>query len=234
MFISSGLIRFRNNSLVIEVDSELFRYYFLQLVNNVGKVNKAVENKAHFIVIENLEMLFKDKKSGLAKIFAHGEFKNKIQQIAAMSNLPIIEVDATATSQIEPVSGEWGYRNLNDFDGALVTTSGKHLESDGYVAGSNIAKRALCFHTDLKILSLKGDGVNWVTKGGGSRISGMLGIKAEDSFKIIDGKIKKNSKVVAPSNFKQVVRYYLHEGKWLDNKQHDDIIQSIKEAATSG
>jgi hypothetical protein len=216
---------------------ELWKYRDNLLDDSLKKlsysiVSKAVEHKCHFIALENLEMLFKDKKGSLSKIFAHGAFKDKIQQIAAMNNLPVVEVDATATSQIEPVSGEWGYRNLNDFDGALVTTSGKHLESDGYVAGSNIAKRALCFHTDLKILSLKGDGVNWVTRGGGARISGMLGIKSEDSFKILNGEIKKNSKVVAPSDFKCQVRYYLHDGKWVDNKTHDEIIQTIKDSAS--
>lgn len=55
MFTSSGLIRFRNNSLVIEIDSELFRYYFLQLVNNIGKVNKPLYSP-HITIIGFTEM----------------------------------------------------------------------------------------------------------------------------------------------------------------------------------
>ena len=41
MFTSLGKLSFRNNSLVVDVDTELFRYYYQQLVNNTkGKLNK--------------------------------------------------------------------------------------------------------------------------------------------------------------------------------------------------
>ena len=191
-------------------------------------VSKAVENKCHFIAVENLEMLFKDKKGTLSNVFAHGEFKNKIEQIAAMNNMPVVEVDSTATSQIHPITGEWGYRKLDEFDGDFISSTGEKLDSDGYVAGSNIAKRALCFHTDLKILSVKGDGINWIPRSEGVRIAGMLGIKKTDSFQFIDGKIQINSGVVAPDNFKTQLQYYFHNGKWIIKKEHDDILQSIK------
>lgn len=188
-------------------------------------VYTAVQKKCDFIAVENLELTFKN--NDLSNIFSYGEFKNKIEQISAMYQLPVIEVDPTATSQINPVSGEWGYRDLNDFDGDFISEDLNKFDSDSYVAASNIAKRALCFHGDLKIIKVKGDGINWIPYGAGTRIRGMFGLKIDDSFSIINGDIKKNSKNKS-FNTSIVKRFYLHNKKWVDEDAHNTIINSIK------
>lgn len=195
-------------------------------------VAKAVEYKADFISVENLEMMLRGQKGGLANIFSYGEFKDKIQQTAAMYGVPVIEVDPTATSQIHPITGEWGYRDIKEFNGDFVAANGKHLESDGYVAATNIANRALRFHTDLKIITVCGDGTNWVPAGYGERIRGMLSLTKGDSFRVVDGKIVKNSKRDYPSNMDSESRFYLHDGKWLTLDEHKVILEKIKAKAS--
>lgn len=188
----------------------------------------AVQNKCHFIAVENLELMFHKQKGGLANIFAYGEFKDKIQQIAAMHDMPVVEVDPTATSQIHPVTGEWGYRKIDEYDGDFIAANGKRLDSDGFVAASNIAKRALCFHTDLKIIKVKGDGDSWqIDSETGTRVCGMLDLSLTDSFKLVDGKIIENSLVVSPKDTKTTMILYKHNDKWLDRAAHEILINSI-------
>lgn len=96
-----------------------------------AEVRKHVlEYKIDVVFVEDLEMLKGNRyesraKNSLARLFAPGGLLSAIELALKKVGVPVIRVDPTGTSQVDPLTGDPGYRDENNSSNLLVRRDGK-------------------------------------------------------------------------------------------------------------